>query len=182
MNLQNKSTIDLIIHGSFEPYANRVPEVSKIIKAMIQHQIIVNKYQIINDHIAFRTLDVRHIGVKSIEKVFLHHGYQKRYFYRFNTKKLEAFWYSPPKENISQLRVKELSLDAQKIIDFFHAPLWEIPTLKQYNHLLEESEYATWVIYNRYYLNHYTISIHELPKPYNQLNKFNEFLLCIGIK
>ena len=211
MNLQNTATIDLILNGLFQPYAQRVPEVSKITNAMVEHQIIEDKHQIVNDHIAFRTLDVKQLGIKSLEKVFLHHGYEKRDFYRFNEKKLDAYWYSPPKENlprvfISQLRVKDLSPAAQstiyrytdevnsdpvdqldlndfkEVVDFFHSPLWDVPTLKQYDDLLEESEYAAWVVYNRYYLNHYTISIQELPTPYNHLNKFNEFLKDIGIK
>ena len=38
------------------------------------------------------------------------------------------------------------------------------------------------MLYNRYYLNHYTISVHELPAPYNELVFFNEFLKSIGIK
>ena len=211
MNLKDSTTIDLILNGLFEPYAERVPEVSIITNAMVQHQMIESSHQIVNDHIAFRTLGVEPLGIKSIEKVFFHHGYQKRDNYRFNAKKLDACWYHPPKERlprvfISQLRVHELSPKAQKIIhdytkrlhsdpinqlnlndfkeivDFFHEPLWGLPSLKQYNDLLEESEYAAWVIYNRYYLNHYTISIHELPQPYNQLNQFNEFLRGIGIK
>ena len=37
------------------------------------------------------------------------------------------------------------------------------------------------MIYNRYYLNHYTISIHELPSPYNDLEFFNKFLQSIGV-
>ncbi|MCY3998336.1 MAG: DUF1338 domain-containing protein [Flavobacteriaceae bacterium] len=211
MNLQNTSTIDWILHGLFEPYAERVPEVSKITNAMIQHQIIRSKHQIVNDHIAFRTLDVKNLGINSLEKIFLHHGFKKRDFYRFNAKKLDAFWYSPPKEHlprvfISQLRVKDLSNLAQSIIyrytntvhsdpidqlnlddfkevvHFFQSPLWDIPSLEEYENLLAESEYAAWVILNRYYLNHYTISIQELPTPYNQLGQFNEFLVDIGIK
>ena len=48
--------------------------------------------------------------------------------------------------------------------------------------LLEESEYAAWVIYNRYYLNHYTISVHDLPDGYDRLESFNSFLKEIGVK
>ena len=33
---------------------------------------------------------------------------------------------------------------------------------QEYEALASESEYAAWVIYNRYYLNHYTISVHAL--------------------
>ena len=37
-------------------------------------------------------------------------------------------------------------------------------------------EYAAWVIYNRYYLNHFTISVHNLPEGYNTIAGFNDFL------
>jgi hypothetical protein len=68
------------------------------------------------------------------------------------------------------------------VVEFFEKPLWKLPTLSDYNTLLNESEYAAWVLYNRYYLNHYTISVHELPNGYDRLEKFNEFLVALGIK
>ena len=68
------------------------------------------------------------------------------------------------------------------MVTFLHKALWELPTLADYNALLAESEYGAWVLYNRYYLNHYTISVHELPAPYHELASFNKFLKSIGIK
>lgn len=124
---------------------------------------------------------------------------------------MDAYWYAPPDEKfprifISELRVGDLSENARKIIhsytdevksdpvdqlhlkdpvsvgNFLHKPLWRIPTKADYLALLEESEYAAWVIYNRYYLNHYTISVHYLKEGYNQLTQFNDFLERNGIK
>ena len=129
----------------------------------------------------------------------------------FPEKKLNAYWYSHPKKKyprmfISELRVPDLSSQAQKVINkytagiksdpvddldlnnveevysFFTRSLWKLPTLHDYNELREESEYAAWVIYNRYYLNHFTISIHDLPEPFNKLEDFNLFLKSIGIR
>ena len=37
------------------------------------------------------------------------------------------------------------------------------------------------MIYNRYYLNHYTISVHDLKGGYNTIGEFNNFLNSIGI-
>ena len=68
------------------------------------------------------------------------------------------------------------------MINFLSKPLWNLPTVDDYNNLLKDSEYASWVIYNRYYLNHYTISVHELSKNYNTLEKFNKFLIRLNIK
>ena len=65
---------------------------------------------------------------------------------------------------------------------FLHRPLWRTPTAGDYQSLLKESEYAAWVIYNRYYLNHFTISVHNLPEGYNTVATFNDFLERNGIR
>jgi hypothetical protein len=211
MDFINKSPLTQILDGLFFTYKERVPYVSKITRAMIKQNLVSSQSQILNDRIAFRTLGVNHLGVKSFEKIFLHYGYKKRDFFRFDKKKLKASWYSPPEYNlprifISELCVDELSKKSQEIINsyvnvvkmdpvndinlndvsevvsFFRSPLWKLPSLKDYKFLLNESEYASWVIYNRYYLNHYTISVHELPEGYRTLEKFNKFLMNLGVK
>ena len=111
-----------------------------------------------------------------------------------------------PRIFASELRVYELSDEAQRIIHqytntvtsdpvdaldlndgtavdaFLHQPLWKTPTLADYQTLLAESEYAAWVIYNRYYLNHFTISVHNLPDAYNTIDEFVSFLEQRGFK
>ena len=200
-----------ILDTLFSIYAERVPDVNKITHAMVQKGMVNSQDEIINDHVAFRTLGVPNLGIASFEKIFLAHGYQKKEFYHFKAKKLDAFWYAPPTPDlprifISELKVNTLSEDTQKIIkhytggihsdpvdaldlmdaeavaDYFQTPLWGLPTIQDYEHLINESEYASWVIYNRYYLNHYTISVHDLPDPYNKLEPFNDFLRSIDIK
>ena len=183
MKFQEKKTINLVLESLFETYSKRVPDVTKITEAMVSNNIVSNQSEIINDHIAFRTMGVKHLGIKSFEKIFLKHGYKKRDFYSFKEKKLNAYWYSHSEKNmprifISELKVDELSKDAQKIIkqytnqvkndpvdnidlnnsdeiiNFLTNPLWTLPSLFHYNELLKETEYGSWVIYNRYYLNH----------------------------
>ncbi|SHJ38609.1 protein of unknown function [Arenibacter nanhaiticus] len=204
------AALDMIFDALFTPYKTRVPDVEKVTKAMVSHAIIKDESEIVNDHIAFRTLGVPNLGVTSFEKIFLHYGYTKKDYYYFEGKKLDAYWYAPPQPHyprifMSELRVQDLSDKAQEIIrrytkdivsdpvdaldlddpeavgEFFHKSLWELPTAADYNALAQESEYAAWVIYNRYYLNHYTISVHELPDDYNTVAKFNTFLESIGI-
>ncbi|WP_396602194.1 DUF1338 domain-containing protein [Algibacter sp. R77976] len=210
MKFKKSDPLGVVLNALLLPYQERVTDVVKISKKMIEKGLINKQSDIINDHIAFRTLGVDHLGIKSFEKIFLHYGYRKMSFYNFENKKLDAYWYAPPSSYyprifVSEIRVKDLSLNAQKIIEkytkhivqdpvsqldlnnaktvgeFFHKPLWDVPTIKDYKLLLEESEYAAWVIYNRYYLNHYTISVHELPNGYNKLEAFNDFLQSIGI-
>lgn len=202
--------LDQIMDALFVPYRERVPDVGKIIKAMQHKGIIAAESDIENDHVAFRTLGVPNLGIASFETIFLHYGYTKMDPYHFSKKKLDAYWYAPPSPTyprifISELRVADLSEQAQQIINkftapitkdpvdalnlddpsavgaFFHQPLWALPCVEDYQQLAAESEYAAWVIYNRYYLNHYTISVHAL-KDYNTLEKFNAFLEAIGIQ
>lgn len=206
-----KSTLDLILEGLMSQYRERVPDVKKILSTMVEMQILNSISEIENDHIAFRTMGVPKLGIQSLERIFLYHGYTKKDYYDFPEKKLNAYWYAPPQNHqprifISELRVEDLSKTAQNIIykytnqvkidptldlnldssedtvNFLHSGLWEIPSLNDFQTLATESEYAAWVIYNRYYLNHFTISVHNLKSNYNTVEKFNSFLESIGIK
>jgi hypothetical protein len=192
-------------------YQARVPDVQAIVDAMIGLGLIERAGDIENDHIAFRTMGVPHLGIASLEKIFLHCGYERRDRYTFPGKKLTAYWYAPPRPRyprvfISELRVPELSAEAQAIIRsytdqvttdpvdlldlddglavdaFLHQPLWRTPTWADYTRLQGESEYAAWVIYNRYYLNHFTITIHNLPPGYHTIEAFNRFLETNGLQ
>jgi hypothetical protein len=197
--------LQTVLNGLMQRYQARVPDVARVIEAMVEHRLINSAIDIENDHIAFRTMGVPQLGIASFEKIFLHHGYQRREPYHFAHKKLDAFWYSPPDPKyprifVSELRVQDLSLEAQAIItsytdevkndpvdslnldnglevdDFLHKALWRLPTVADYERLQAESEYAAWVIYNRYYLNHFTVSVHNLPEPHNTCQGFNSFL------
>jgi hypothetical protein len=197
--------LDYVLSGLMQRYQERVPDVAAIIAAMITENLIAVPEDIENDHIAFRTIGVPELGIQSLEKIFLHYGYTRRDAYHFKEKKLDAFWYSPPAPHyprifISELRVKDLSPEAQRIITsytkevlvdpvsnldlndgpavdtFLHSALWRTPSLEDYQTLAAESEYAAWVIYNRYYLNHFTISLQNLPDGYNTVADFNKFL------
>ncbi len=205
------NALEIVLAGLMRRYQTRVPDVQKVISAMTQEKLISSVTEIENDHIAFRTMGVPQLGMKSFEKIFLHYGFERREAYAFKHKKLDAFWYSPPDPKyprifVSELRVADLSLEAQQIVTrytnqvpsdpvddldldnglavdtFLHSPLWQLPTLEDYETLQAESEYAAWVIYNRYYLNHFTVSVHNLPAPHNTCLGFNEFLKKHGLK
>ena len=204
-------TLDIVLEGLMRRYSERVSDVNVIMDAMVKEGIIDNASAIENDHIAFRTMGVPQLGIKSFEKIFLHYGYKKMDHYFFEGKKLDAWWYSPPRDTdprifVSELRVDDLSEEAQKIIysytnevksdpvdsldldngqavdAFLHSPLWRTPSISDYQTLLKESEYAAWVIFNRYYLNHFTISVHNLLDGFNTVADFNTFLEINGIK
>jgi len=200
-----------VLDGLMSRYMERVPDVHGVISAMIEEGIIGNAAEIENDHIAFRTMGVPHLGIGSFEKIFLHYGYTRRDHYHFAAKKLDAFWYAPPEPRlprifVSELRVNDLPAETQDIIhsytdsvqadpvdsidldnaqavdEFLHNGLWRRPTFSDYQALADASEYAAWVIYNRYYLNHFTISVHNLKQGYNTVALFNEFLEKHGFR
>lgn len=204
-------TLEHVLAGLMRRYQARVPDVAKIVTKMVTERLIQSADEIENDHIAFRTMGVPQLGIKSFEKIFLYYGYEKRDAYNFAAKKLDAFWYSPPNPQyprifVSELRVQELSPEAQRIITsytdevsadpvdkldldhaaevdaFLHKALWRLPTWSDYQRLSSESEYAAWVIYNRYYLNHFTVSVHNLPPAYDSIASFNTFLENHGFK
>ena len=206
----SRETLDGVLGGLMRRYRERVPDVEKIIGVMTRDGLIGSANDIENDHIAFRTMGVPQLGVASLEKIFLHLGYERRDPYDFPGKKLSAFWYSPPEPRyprifISELRVGELSEGAQRVIRsytdevksdpvdalelddaaavdaFLHHALWRLPTYADFQTLAGESEYAAWVIYNRYYLNHFTISVHNLPDGFNTVSSFNRFLEGHGV-
>src|SRR6476620_785873 len=199
------AVLDKVLEGLMNRYKERVPDVFAIINATIKEGVIKDANEIENDHIAFRTMGVPFLGIQSLEKIFLHYGFKRMDHYFFPAKKLDAFWYTPPSPEyprifISELRVQDLSENAQHIINsytdevtadpvnsinlddanavdnFLHSGLWQLPTLEDYFTLSKESEYAAWVIYNRYYLNHFTISVHNLKDGYNTIADFNAFL------
>lgn len=199
------AVLDNVLNGLMTRYKERVPDVAAVINALINENVITNPAEIENDHIAFRTIGVPFLGIQSLEKIFLHYGYERMDHYFFPAKKLDAYWYAPPSTEyprvfISELRVNELSENAQKIIhsytdevtvdpvdnidledsnavdQFLHSGLWRLPTVEDYKTLAAETEYAAWVIYNRYYLNHFTVSVHNLKLGYNTISDFNIFL------
>lgn len=200
-----------VLDGLMRRYTDRVPDVKAIINCLVRDEVISGIGEIENDHIAFRTIGVPHLGIQSLEKIFLHYGYRKMDYYYFSEKKLNAYWYAPPAPEfprifISELRVSDLSEQSRRTIAkytdlittdpvskldlnnveqvdaFLHSSLWAVPTIEDYELLARESEYAAWVIYNRYYLNHFTISVHNLPAGYNSIQEFNGYLEENGFK
>jgi hypothetical protein len=205
------SPLDFVLDGLMRRYTERVPDVHTVVSALVEHELVETPSDIKNDHIAFRTMGVPLLGIQSLERLFLGYGYTKEDAYTFPMKKLDAFWYSPPEPHyprlfISELRVDELprsirdiiyrytsqviqdptrhlDLNAPEEVDaFLHTPLWTTPTWEEYSAVLSESEYAAWVLYNRYYLNHFTISVQALPPAVNSIPRFNTFAESLGLK
>lgn len=192
--------IDAFLSLLATPYRQRLPLVDQIFAAMQTSGLIPGEEVLENDHIAIRSLGVPGLGIEGAAQAFLHFGYQRRDHYYFEAKKLDAFWFSPPRDDlprvfISELRVNELSAAAQRIINNYVAEAslsdtlatrfstlpWRTPTQADYLRLAEESEYASWTLCHGYAINHLTIAVHDLPKPHNDIETFTRFIATQGI-
>ena len=113
---------------------------------------------------------------------FLALGYEEKGQYDFEAKKLDAKHFehpddTKPKVFISELRVGELSQQAQDIISrlveqmdgelvnaetfLYSGPQWDL-SKEDYDTLLNESEYAAWLAAWGFQANHFTVSVNHL--------------------
>ena len=153
--------------------------------------------EVVNDHVAFRTLNNERVNIEKISQSLLELGYVEGGEYHFTEKKLYAKHFYHPTENhpkvfISQLLVEEFSEELQQtmksIIDdiifdeldelsfLTGGRLWDTPSYETYKKLVEESEYAAWFYLYGYVANHFTVDVNKL-KGYNSLEEVNTSLL-----
>ena len=180
-----------LIDKFWEKYTSYTPSAKKI------HQLFGEK--ITNDHIAFRTLNLPETSIENQKEYLLQYGYQERGQYDFQVKKLKAIHLenedpAMPKIFLSELLLEQFSLDLQKIFQeifqninlegqelFTGGRSWEI-NFQTYNHLANESEYASWLYVWGFCPNHFTVSVNHLNsyqslEEVNDLVKQNGFLL-----
>jgi hypothetical protein len=203
--MKNNHSLKKLLNILMEHYRSKVPQYDQILSFMLKQNLVTSADEVENDHIAFRSFKVPHLGINSLEKIFLHHGYKKQDSYQFKEKKLDANWYSPPNDNsprifISELKIDEFNQTSQDIIkkytspissdpvdslnldnleevaNYLHNPTWQKPETNDYEELKKESEYAAWVLAHGHQFNHFTFSVHSLPQGYNTLEEFNTFL------
>lgn len=75
--------------------------------------------------------------------------------------------------NVSPPALRSPLLSGIELADWFDAPISAtLPTLPEYQTLLDESEYAAWTLMNGNRVNHCTIAVSFLNQPYNSLEKF----------
>jgi len=141
--------------------------------------------QVVNDHVAFRTFRHSPLDIAHLEPVLARMGYSPFDSYHFTQKKLEAIAYRhpdplQPKIFLSELLLDRLSETARAIIlrylekqplpvpndpsFFWQGTLWPSVTHAEYQQLLQESEYAAWLMVMGYRANHFTISVNHLTR------------------
>lgn len=154
---------------------------------------------VINDHIAFRTVLYPRFGIESLAQHFAKYGYVKKGEYEFVEKKLWAHHFehsdaSMPKIFISELLLQKMSVSTQKILgslldqvpdDLIRSEKfvycgrpWNL-NYSDYLELAKESEYASWVAALGFRSNHFTVSVNHL-KTFKDLQSLNSFILGNG--
>lgn len=198
MEADARPTFDAVIDLALQRYRAATPTVDAIRRIFLAAGALVPPGAFANDHIAFRTFGVPGLGIASLERFFRAAGYERRDDYRFEEKRLDATWFAPPTEDrprvfVSQLCVGEFSPRARTIVHsyadaaarqaartydltnvrsvdaFLRATPWPTPTYEAYRTLLEESEYAAWVLAFGYAINHQTFSVQRLNDGFDTL-------------
>jgi hypothetical protein len=155
---------------------------------------------IINDHIAFRTVDDPRVSIEVLAAPFQAFGYRPCQEYHFDQKHLLAWHFEhpdihAPKVFISQLELKkcsqgvrntltrcvgEVTEKIQKPMDLLFAKTpWKSLSYATYQSLLEESEYAAWLYVFGYRANHFTVNVNALKK-YSDLVALNRWIESKG--
>ena len=156
---------------------------------------------VVNDHIAFRTLDYPEINIDVVAKPFLSNGYVAKGDYIFTDKHLFARHYEhkekqdAPRIFISQLIPSECSKYVQDTLKsafaktdhdrfssdelIFSGAIFNPLSYEVYTKLRDESEYAAWFYVFGFRANHFTVSINSLKK-FNSIESVNELLKSNG--
>jgi hypothetical protein len=184
--------LETIFKKLWDDYASQNPSSGKI------HDLFVKEGEnVMNDHIAFRTLDFPEINIDVLAKPFVKNGYLPKGEYQFKDKHLFARHYELPGDKkaprvfISQLILSDCSPYIRKIFKesfekvdqkrftsddlMFSGTVFNPISFEIYNRLREESEYAAWFYVFGFRANHFTVSINSLTK-YNNIIKVNELL------
>ncbi len=189
-------SISSLFDGLWRDYLSITPSAKNIHRLLLEK---TNSDSIVNDHIALRTFDLDKTKLSHLAKHFEHLGYEAKGDYDFKAKKLSAKHFehadpTAPKVFISQLRVSELSQNAQEIIHRLVAEMdnvavdnenflysgahWRVSS-SDYKSLMAESEYAAWMAAWGFRANHFTVSVNHL-KHFQELETVNDTLKQAG--
>lgn len=157
--------------------------------------------EVLNDHVAFRTLALGPIGLESLEPHLLAVGYQRYQPYEFPAKKLKAFGYTPPTPELPRIFLSELLTDQlsseaaailkrcadqvpkEKVADpsiLWSGRLWDPISYEEYELLQNESEYAAWMATIGIRPNHFTINVNHL-KSCNEVEEVLQVVEGLGL-
>lgn len=190
--------LDIIFSRLWSNYIYSNPSAGRI------HDLFISEgEEVINDHIAFRTIDLPEVDIDVISKPFTRNGYVAKGEYVFENKHLFARHFELPDDPfaprvfISQLKTRDFSLFVQSLFRelmnktakctlmspelIFMGSVFEPLSYEKYKRLLEESEYAAWFYVFGFRANHFTVSINSLRK-HNDIYKVNKLLKGNGFE
>ena len=189
--------IENLFSTLWSQYIKLTPQAFDIKELFLQTQTKA----IINDHIALRTLSHKRCNIDVLAKFFITLGYEKKDYYDFQSKKLDAHHFihknlKYPKVFISELKIEEFDKETQDILNSLVSKIpkdilnksallsssrhWDI-SYKTYKSLYAKSEYAAWFYVFGYCANHFTIFVNDLEK-FDTLESVNTFLKNNGYK
>lgn len=167
-------------------YSLLTPVLSSIQKLPQIHQNIPY------DHIAFRTFKSNQ-GIQLIKDIItLNNEYIFGGELKFPEKHLNAEWFYTENQElpssrifISEIDESKLSNKSQKIIDkYVNSPKDNLetilPSIKDYNTLLQDSEYAAWTLVYFDTINHVTFSTDNIQELNQKLKNNNYILNTVG--
>ena len=187
--------VDELFKHIWQNYLEVTPSALKIHKILGLSQ----QNDIINDHIALRTFNIKKVGLDKLASHFINVGYKECGKYDFEAKHLFAKHFEhenplKPKVFISELLVEQFSSNLQKVINtlvdqvdeenlladnfIYSGTHWSLD-YECYKTLLDESEYAAWTAAWGYRANHFTVSINYLDN-FNTIQTVNETLKKAG--
>jgi hypothetical protein len=187
---------DQLFERLWNEYASNNPSARKI------HELFTNEGEtIVNDHIAFRTLNDPRIHIEEVAEAFKMHGYVPKGEYVFEDKHLFARHYELPGNEeaprifISELKLEEMSSYIQNTYRdlleqalsklettnnlIFSGNIFEPLSYEVYTKFRQESEYAAWFYVFGFRANHFTVNVNALNK-INTLEKVNQLLTDNG--
>lgn len=155
--------------------------------------------QVINDHVALRTLAHPSMGLEAMLGFFNDMGFEQGGEYFFEDKRLRAIHLEAPDQplvfvseflyeddkfsNFVRDTMDELiaACDGRDMLELFETRRPWQPSFVTYEKLAVESEYAAWFYAWGFRANHFTVSVNEL-KSINDINGMNDFLKSQNIQ
>lgn len=184
-------SLDQLMKNIWDEYATLNPQVGVV------HQLLKGKSETIeNDHIAYRTIRHEGLGISSLSSHFEKYGYQYVNEYFFKEKKLYAQHFKGPKPNSPKVFISEIILDdfSDKLKTLIKSAINKIPKdyfkdekslfsgapwgkvkHQDYLSIVDESEYAAWLLVFGFRVNHFTVNVNLL-KNFKDLGSLNTFL------
>lgn len=184
--------LNALFNRLWTDYSSQNPSVNKIYDLFLQEG-----ENVVNDHIAFRTINYPEVGIDVLSAPFVSNGYRPAGEYIFSEKHLFARHFeipgnkNAPRIFISQLILEDCSqfvrevfrdafmkvdksrLDAETLV--FSGQIFNPVSYKTYEELRKESEYAAWFYVFGFRVNHFTVSVNALRK-YNTIYMVNDLL------